>query len=413
MKDFDYISSGGFLIECSGGNILGVAKEQAEIVRRESYFFNNCFRHGTVEQQNGMIHKPDWPVAIARHIIEVLSKGKTTLPTLNVLQDLLHAADQACLDLRLCSMVNYIDPVLSQNSNNTFLDLVQDENYCFTWKGNIKSKEWLELLEEANILLYRKETNFVVQHYKEEEDQQQLDGDNTGNNTRATTFTNNSNSNNNNNNNNNNNARRKLDNKVSEYLVHSHRPLEAVMKIQQVIGRVMLRNCGSSYPQQDNSALQETFSIYFETTKCISDSHHELIDRLAGGEAYIRTCPDASESENTEGYTVNGSFDLLIRALRPLLEEEKGGEGGGAHSKCSLRIDHPTPDTLGRFINSCQLATDYPSTVGLDASINRYFCRKTVRDINRMLQYLSDFSTQSQIKGDFTIFAMPGSKKTF
>jgi hypothetical protein len=41
----------------------------------------------------------------------------------------------------------------------------------------------------------------------------------------------------------------------------------------------------------------------------------------------------------------------------------------------------------GRLMNAAQNAKDLPSTLGFDASTNRYFCKKTVRDIECMLEY--------------------------
>jgi hypothetical protein len=361
-EDFDYIGTGGFLIECQGGETVGVTKEQAEVVEQNCVFLQNCFRHGTLEAQNSKIRKPDWSLAIARHLIEALTKGSTTLPNLQLYQELMEAGDQALLDLRLCSLVNYIDPTPSRD--HRFLDLVDPSKYRFLFKGNILSEQWLQLLDKG-ILLYRKETNFVVQLYKEQVlDREQMV------------------------------ARRKLDTRVSEYLVHADQTIHAVSEIQKIMN-------GGQPSRRD---LSERFSIYFETTESIPKDHHELIDRLAGGEAYIRTCADASECR-TEGYTVRASFDVLSRSIRPLSQRDD--------IHCSLRVDNPTPDTLGRFINACRAAKDFPSTLGLDASTNRYFCRKTIRDIHAILEYMADFSTESRIKGEFNLYELSSEDKPF
>eukprot|EP00980_Cylindrotheca_fusiformis_P012845 scaffold3170_cov128-Cylindrotheca_fusiformis.AAC.5 len=378
-RDFDYIGTGGFLLECMDGEILGITKEQALIIRKESPFFDNCFRHGTVETSEGVLRKPDWPIGIARHIIEVLVKGKTTVPNLQLFQQLIDAGDQACMDLRLCSMVNYIDPLPSRESRAKFLELVDDEHFCFNFRGNVKSNEWLELLEEG-VLLNRKDTNYVVQLCNDE-------APNSGSTTPRTLA-----------------ARRKLDTKVSDFVVHAHRTLDAVLQIQSTICSTVKANC--TWPPPDEP---DQFSIYFETSKPVPKDHMELIDRLGGGEAFVRTCGDASESKSTEGYTITGSFDLLLRALKhivpiPLVDE---------NVECSLRIDNPSPDTLGRFINACQKAQDYPSTLGMDAMMGRYFCRKTVYDIHSMLTYLADFSTKSNVEGNFTIFELSSEDKPF
>jgi hypothetical protein len=85
----------------------------------------------------------------------------------------------------------------------------------------------------------------------------------------------------------------------------------------------------------------ERFSVYFETTQAIMPrEHHELIDRLAGGEAYIRICADASVTG--EGHTVLDSFDLLRRALRPLAETTNNNsddeeQDDDAPTYCSLQ----------------------------------------------------------------------------
>lgn len=379
--DFDYIGTGGFLLECLDGELLGITKEQAVVIRLESAFFDNCFRHGTVESSEGVLRKPDWSIGIARHIIEALVKRRTTLPNLELFQQLMDAGDQACMDLRLCSMVNYIDPTLYADSKTKFLALVDEEKYCFTFRGNIKSQEWLKLLEE-NILLNRKDTNYVVQLCNDEITEREP--------TSPRTMA----------------AHLKLDSKVSDYLVHAHRTLEAMLKIEGVITKIMKANC--AWPPLEQ---EEKFSIYVETTKAIPKEHHELIDRLGGGEAYVRTCADASESKSTEGYTITGSFDVLLRALEPMIPLE--ADRVKANVECSLRIDHPSPDTLGRLVNACQQAQDYPNTIGLHALAGRYFCRKTIRDIHRMLTYLADFSTKSCIRGNFTVFELSSEDKPF
>jgi hypothetical protein len=231
----------------------------------------------------------------------------------------------------------------------------------------------LELLADHEILLYPKETNFVVQTHKD----QVFDKEKAA-------------------------ARRKLDTRVSEYLVHADRTIHAILQLQRIMAMGGDNNKEQLLPA--NHDPSERFSIYFETTVSIPKDHHELIDRLAGGEAYIRTCADASEIK-TEGYTVKASFDVLARAIRPLKDQDD--------ILCSLRVDNPTPDTLGRFINACQAAKDYPATLGLDASTNRYFCKKSIRDIWTILEYMSDFSTPSRVQGDFHLNELSSEDEPF
>jgi hypothetical protein len=374
MNDFDYIQDGGFVIECKDGQFVGVSKEQGDVIQSESEFLAGCFRHGTMEACSRVLKSPDWSVAIARHIIEVLYKGKTTVSTLQLYEELIQAGDYACLDLRLCSLVNYLD-VTDKEGTQLFSTLVDPSKYRFRFRAKVESSQWFQLLAK-NILLYREETNFVVKVGKTEVlDQMGVK------------------------------ARKRLDTRTSEFLVHTDQTIKAVLQIAKVLGE-------SSGMTDLAHPRPEQFSIYFETTESMPKEHHELIDRLAGGESYIRTCADASVTG--EGYTVLGSFDLLRRALRPLIAETNNNNNNNNNNNeksldapkyhyCSLRVDNPSPDTLGRLINAAQNVKDFPNTLGLDSSTNRYFCKKTARDIDQMLEYLADFSTRAEISGDFQL----------
>jgi hypothetical protein len=243
---------------------------------------------------------------------------------------------------------------------------VSPDYYCFRFEAEVKGDEWKQLLEQ-DVLLHREETNFVVQLCDGNEPIKEVDVQ----------------------------SRRKLDRQCSNFLVHADRSIDAIMKIQNVLQRDPSRSTGS---------LGEAFSVYFETKVRLLDDHHQLIDRLAGGEAYIRTCADAVDHK-TEGYTVKATLDVLARALRPIWENNV--------IHCSLRVDNPSPDTLGRFINACQKAKKYPGTLGVDCNINRYFCRKNLGDIKLILEYMADYSTSSKIEGDFKIFELSSEDQPF
>lgn len=377
--DYDYIGTGGFIIECGEeSEAIGVTKEQAELVIRNCPFFQKCLHHHEPEENDDddnvhgsivmreaktrIVRKPDWSPAIVRHFIEIITKGRTTLPSLGLVEGILAAGDQSLVDLRLSSLVNYLDPC---SRDNDFTRLVDQSFFRFRFQSVVTSEQWSTLLDRG-ILLYREETNFVVQLYKNQEFDriQSL-------------------------------SRRKLDNQRSEFLVHSERSIRAICEIQKCLSNDFSGNA---------NGRDESFSIYFETTESIPKEHHQLINRLAGGEAYIRTCADAGEHQ-TEGYTVRASLDVIGRAIKPVDEERV--------IHCSLRVDNPTPDTLGRFVNASQRAQDYPGTLGLDASMNRYFCRKSMKDICNMLEYLTDYSSPSKISGDFKLFSMSSESHSF
>uniref|UniRef100_A0A7S4AI03 Uncharacterized protein n=1 Tax=Pseudo-nitzschia australis TaxID=44445 RepID=A0A7S4AI03_9STRA len=391
QKDYDYIGTGGFLIDCGDDSeVLGITKEQAELVKHNCPFFQKCLHHGSdnddddddsdgdgdgdgsmmmKEARSQIIRKPDWSLAIVRHFIEILTKGKTTLPNLKLVDGILAAGDQSLVDLRLSSLVNYLDPCCKEND---FVRLVNPTFFRFQFQAVVTSDQWLTLLDRR-ILLYREETNFVVQLYKD----QAFDRDQSI-------------------------SRRNLDSQRSEFMVHAERSIEAIFEIQRCLS--LSSHYHDRNKRDGNNWVPESFSIYFETSESIPKEHHQLIDRLAGGEAYIRTCADAAEYQ-TEGYTVKASLDVLARAIEPISEENV--------IHCSIRVDNPTPDTLGRFINACQNASDYPGTLGLDASINRYFCRKSIKDVLIVLKYMRDYSTPSAVLKEFHLFSLSSEAQSF
>jgi hypothetical protein len=199
--------------------------------------------------------------------------------------------------------VNYLD-ITDKEGTQQFSTLVdQSKYYRFQLRAKVESSQWFQLLAKS-ILLYRQETNFVVKIGKD----QVLDKIDMK-------------------------ARKRLYTKTSDFLVHTDQTILAVLQIAKLLGE--------SSGMADLACLRsERFSIYFETTKAMPKEHYELIDRLAGGEAYIRTCADASVSG--EGYTVLGSFDLLRRALRPLAETTNNNsddeeQDDDAPTYCSLQ----------------------------------------------------------------------------
>lgn len=119
--DYDYIGTGGFVIECGEEReVVGVTKEQTDVVIQNCPFFEKCLQRiseesdgedkaydgthrsiGMREATTRIVRKPDWSVAIVRHFIEIMTKGKTTLPDLELVEGVLAAGDQSLADLRL------------------------------------------------------------------------------------------------------------------------------------------------------------------------------------------------------------------------------------------------------------------------------------------------------------------------
>jgi hypothetical protein len=381
MTDFDYIGTGGFLLTCQDDEVLGVTKEQAQQMCLSCRFFETCLNGGMLESTSRIIHKPDWNLTMARHMIQLLTTSRTTLPSLKLYEEFTHQCDAIVLDARLCNFVNYMDTTNTKETR--FLELANDKYFCFTLTANVKCEQWLRLLD-LGILLNRENTNYVV-HLKQLPDQpiewtsEQIV------------------------------SRRNLDSRVSSYRVHADRSIHALVTIQQLLAdSTTERSRTSSTSSPASSSLhEERYTIYFETAKPLAQDHHDLIDRLAGGQAYTRTCADGADFQ-TEGYTVQASPDVLRRALEPLRYDEG--------IVCSLRVDHPSPDTIGRLVNASlqeQIANEYHGKIGLDASLNRYFCRKPLEDILNMLEYLVDFSTTARVQQRFTVYLLSSEDKVF
>lgn len=383
--DFDFISKGGFLLHCRDGQVLGVTKRQAEKVCSNCHFFDKCLNGEMIESKYRVIHKPDWDIAIARHMIQVLTTQRTTLPSLELYQEFMMQCDLLVLDTRLCNFVNYMDTTLAKE--HRFLELAQDGFYQFKLIAKVTSEQWLNLLQ-LGILLNRDNTNYAVQLHEDEPhwSYEQLA------------------------------SRRNLDCRVSSHRVHAERAIEAILTIQEVLFQGENNPATSSATKLENlvtfDPLCERCTVYFETEEPLPQEHHELIDRLAGGEAYTRTCADGGAFQ-TEGYTIRSSSpDVLRRALEPLTNN--GQESGMVD--CSLRVDNPSPDTIGRLINASHDKVGDPKhkgTVGLDIQHNRYFFRKSLVDIHGILQYLTDFSTSAKIRQPFSVHILSSEDQTF
>jgi hypothetical protein len=383
MEDFDYIGTGGFILECQNDEVLGVTKEQADKVCTSCPFFDKCLNGGMLESQSRTITKLDWNLAIARHIIQLLTTTRTTLPSLDLYEEFLIQSDALCLDARLCNFVNYMDTTHTKDTR--FLELAREQNYFrFSLIANVRCEQWLLLLDQG-ILLNREKTNYVVQlHHPNiptEWTSEQIV------------------------------SRRNLDSRISNYQVYAEMSIHALMSIQQLLAETESSHTSGSRTNRMSSSilppLEEQYTIYFEAESPLAQDHHDLIDRLAGGQAYTRTCADAAAFQ-TEGYTVQASPDVLRRTLDPLSHDES--------IVCSLRIDHPSPDTIGRMINASQqpqIDDRYKGTIGLDIQLNRYFCRKPLADILAMLEYLVDFSTTARIQEPFTVYLLSSEDKVF
>lgn len=395
MEYFDYIGTGGFIIECQDGGVLGVTKQQSERMQLLSPFFHTCFQNDMVERQHSILRKPDWTLAVARYLVEILTKGQTALPSLELYQQVMEAGDQVLVDLRLCSFVNYQEPAL--HKEHRFLELVSDPDtyFCFTLKAVVTSQQWLQLLDQG-IVLNRESTNYVVKLHSEDEELSAHQEK----------------------------SMQIWDREPSEYLVYAKYVIQAMLLICNVLS--LRTDSEFSVIPSLESGENERSCICFETATAIPAEHLEWIGRLAGREAYDRfgvsavTYETVRHKKKTMRYTVLGSFDVLKRSMEPLgnevdccepLNEQQtgpqsedlilGDDARDSQMSCCMLIDNPTPDTLGRFVSACQLAKDFPGIIYFDLQFNRFFCRVSLRDLHIMVTYMGDYSTTAKICGPF------------
>jgi len=132
------------------------------------------------------------------------------------------------------------------------------------------------------------------------------------------------------------------------------------------------------------------------------------IDKLAGVHAvhavtYTRLPVSyGRESEYLDMCTIEGSSDALRRILS---DKEQLSHG----TVCSLSIDHVSPDTIGRLVNASMqdtIAYKHRGTIGLNLTLNQYFCCKSTDCILSMLKYLADFSNPAIIVRPFSLKLM-------
>ena len=141
-----------FVLECNGGESIFVTSAQGKVVQSRCFYFRDRFHADATER---IIKKPEWSVATARRLIELLSTGFTWIENdASTFSELVEAAEQVSVELRLGSLINYHD-TLGKEATQKFFKMINIEKYQFKLQATIKSSQWSELIRRGILLLLK------------------------------------------------------------------------------------------------------------------------------------------------------------------------------------------------------------------------------------------------------------------
>jgi len=160
MEDFDYLGTGGFLMKCRHGETLGVTKEQADHLCQICPFFDACLNRDMVESTSKIINKPDWSLAIARHMIQLLVAFQTTLPSVKLYLEFMVQTDALLVEARLCNFVNYMATMNAKDPK--FIEIADNACFRFSLIGKVKSEQWSRLIERDVLLNPEQDIGYFV-----------------------------------------------------------------------------------------------------------------------------------------------------------------------------------------------------------------------------------------------------------
>ena len=105
-----------FVIECKQGERLFVTSFQGELIRSRCRYFHSEL----LSCNDQVVKKLNWDIGMMRHIVELLSTGSTAIPNdEEFFSELLCAADELGVDVRLTSLINQYD-ILNKISTDRF-----------------------------------------------------------------------------------------------------------------------------------------------------------------------------------------------------------------------------------------------------------------------------------------------------
>ena len=365
---------GGFIIQCDDGGTVSVAADQAVKLFEKCEYFKNVFRHGTKENEEFVLKKPDWSTKTAQCIVDLLVNGSTST-SIDKYPILLEAADQILVektDINVCCPMKK-KTILNDEDVPKLLALANEVPVCKIRSSNNSFADvWNECLQ--NNILFLNDKKMIVLEVQRKYVQTEPttpggfisfadidifldDNDNF------------------------------MDYSESSLNIYSNLSVtSAILKIGDIF-RLKVKRGEKIFHNEELSIRVPSPSFSFAILMRKNfDNFKEKIN--ISGFLHSGSSPGYFLGGNNDVVhpncpTLFGSAEKLKTALNAVLQIES------SIKLCSLRIAAPSPQTLEKLTRACQRCVDSPGTLGVQFESNAFFAVKTIRDIKIMLDILS------------------------
>jgi hypothetical protein len=429
--DDSVVGPSEFVIECKNGEMVFVTAAQGKVVQSRCRYFRDLLAAGAKAGEGSVMKNPNWSVSTVRRLIELLTTGSTWIDNdASCFAELSEVAEEAVVELRLASLINYYD-VLDRQSTRQFFKMIDINKYQFKIRATVKSCQWMELMKRGILLLLKSKVIMVKTGPKVIPKSQKKVSPTTE---RLT----------------------KCDSICSEFCVYANGNVNAVLTIMDTLSPVT-----TTEEKMARQAQPEEFKLVFKTrVDSMSNDDLEMMWRITATTYRISTeeeqgylkpnraatgrqsstpieAPSLKKNTTMPAKNARGKYAVSSSALVPVAESNKtpqpqptkpstpkpakyqcrtlnctsflvlkhlfdsvdSDEKGGC--RACLIVTAPTPDTLGRLVNATRTSQDHE--LGFDLERNVFFASKAVSEMKQMLEYLADYSSSAVVLGDFKL----------
>mmetsp|Transcript_14229 Transcript_14229/g.20395 ORF Transcript_14229/g.20395 Transcript_14229/m.20395 type:complete len:401 (-) Transcript_14229:1051-2253(-) len=372
-KSHDFL--GGFIIQCNDGGTVSVTADQAVKLFEKCQYFKNVFRHGTKENEEFILKKPDWSTETAQCIIGLLVNGSTST-SVDKYPILLEAADQILVEIKVCCPMK-IKTFLNDEEVHKVLALANEVPVCkIRSSNNSVADVWNECLQN-NILFFNDEKMIDLEIQRRHVQTEST--------TPCGLF-----------------AFADIDMLMNVYsladdnfndyselslTIYSNLSLtSAILKIGDIF-RLKVKRGEKIFHNEELSIRVPSPSFSFAIL--VRKNFDNLKEKInISGFLHSASSPGYFLGGNNDVVhpncpTLFGSAEKLKTALDAILQIDS------SIKFCSLRIAAPSPQTLEKLTRACQRCVDNPGTLGVQFESNAFFVVKSIRDIKIMLDILS------------------------
>jgi hypothetical protein len=446
-----------FVIECQHGEMVFVTAAQGKAVLQRSNYFRVLFRVGSGDR---IVKKPEWSLATARRMIELLTTGRSWIENdASCFSRMVEAAKEVAVELRLGSLINNHD-TLEQEDTHKFFRMINLEKYQFKIQTKITSWQWMTLMHRGILLLLKSKVIMIKTAPSISEKVQSRPPPT-------------------------NERLMKCNSMCSEFCVYADGNISALLDIMDILcpltnpkdvlarrmqpeeyrlvyytreGKMtkedldmIWRITDASYtaaPEEDRKYLQP-ISSYAQQAEPSNNNISTTNGRLGSAESNNKALVQAKKGESSphETYELLPAILASSSSPSPLSTSTSTSTAAVLHCRaitCTsllvmkhvfdninkedghlpacLLISSPTPDTLGRLINAtnqqkrtCQDdCNDNDNELGMDMDRNLFYTSKSSHDVKRTLDCLADYSSSAVVRGDFKLveFQNPSSLTT-